>query len=85
MARGWESKDIESQIEDAQFARAPRSEKPGPTQEQKQLRRELETLQLSRTRVLADLETAQNAGYREMLTRSLNYLDEKIAAITSVP
>lgn len=79
MARGWESKAVESQIEAAE-ARAP-SQAPQLTPAEIQLQRELESLQLSRTRVMHDMAAAQNPKYQEVLQRSLAYLDEKIAAL----
>jgi hypothetical protein len=80
MARGWESKEIESQIEAAE-ARASVSKKKRISAEQIQLQREREGLELSRTRVLQDLASAVNPKYREMLERSLAHLDEKLAAL----
>ncbi len=80
MARGWESKEIESQIEAAE-ARASLSKKKQISDEQVQLQREREGLELSRTRVLQDLLSAVNPKYREMLQRSLDHLDEKLAVL----
>lgn len=80
MARGWESKDVESQMADAlekQKARAT-----GQSLEELQLARERESLMLHRTRVLADLDSAVNQGYRKLLQRSLTFLDEKIASLS---
>ncbi len=45
------------------------------------LERERESLQLSRTRVLQDLAATNNPRYRELLDRSLKFLDEKLAAM----
>ena len=81
MARGWESKSIESQIEEAE-SRAQLRRAPQPSAEQIRIERERESLQLSRTRVLQDLAAATNPKYRELLSRSLRYLDEKIAALS---
>ena len=80
MARGWESKAVESQIEAAEM-RNPRDRQPQPNVEQVRLERERESLELSRTRVLQDLAAAKNPKYRELLERSLRFLDEKIAAL----
>ncbi len=41
-----------------------------------------ESLQLSRTRVLHDIETSQNPRYRATLEAALKHLDEKIAALS---
>jgi hypothetical protein len=80
MARGWESKAVESQME----AAATRSEQSKVNQmkaAELTLQRERESLELSRTRVMQDLEKAENPRYRELLQRSLMFLDEKLAAL----
>jgi molecular chaperone GrpE (heat shock protein) len=80
MARGWESKAVESQIE----AAATRSEQSRVNQVKAaeiSLQRERESLELSRTRVLQDLANAANPRYKELLERSLGFLDEKLAAL----
>lgn len=81
MARGWESKEVESQIEAAE-TRAAEAAKPRLTPEQLARQREIDSLNLSRTRVLHDIETSTNPRYREMLQRSLAFLDEKIGRMT---
>jgi molecular chaperone GrpE (heat shock protein) len=43
--------------------------------------RERESLELSRTRVLQDMEKAANPRYQELLKQSLTFLDEKLAAL----
>ena len=82
MARGWESKEIEAQME---AARSRRSCAPKPLQsaEEANRLRERESLELSRTRVLQDIESATHAGYRVMLERSLEFLNQKIAALSA--
>jgi molecular chaperone GrpE (heat shock protein) len=80
MARGWESKAVESQME----AAATRSEQSKVNQVQAaelSRQRERESLELSRTRVLQDMEKAANPRYQELLKRSLMFLDEKLAAL----
>lgn len=78
MARGWESKEVESQIEAAEEARAMRA--AAGSSAQIALRCERESLELSRTRVLQDMHNATNDRYKQMLQRSLDFLDEKLAA-----
>ena len=82
VARGWESKEIESQIEAAE-ARAARPQQAQLSPAELKTQRERESLELSRTRVLQDLAAATNPKYRELLQRSLRYLDEKIAGLTA--
>ena len=81
MARGWESKEVESQIESAEPKKAGSPSKPR-TPEQLQRQKELEGLQMSRTRVLRDLESATNPRYRESLQAALQFLEEKIAQLS---
>jgi hypothetical protein len=77
MARGWESKSVESQIEAAGYRRA--SSKDQVTATDALLKsRERESLLLSRTRVQHDLDTATNQRYREVLQAALRHLDQKI-------
>ena len=82
MARGWESKEIESQIE-AAAERASNAQRSQINAEELRRQRERESLELSRTRVLQDMATAENPKYREILERSLRYLEEKIAALAA--
>ena len=79
MARGWESKSVESQqIEDA----ASRSDRAVPlTAEQRQLRRKREGLELSRRRVLQELETAASPLRRNSLEQALAFLEKEIEGL----
>ena len=79
MARGWESKSVESQMEAAE-ERAALSKKAQLNLEQVARQRERDSLELSRTRVLQDLAAAQNQKYREQLQQSLKFLEDKIKA-----
>ena len=78
MARGWESKAVESQIESAQ-ERNSRTDRPLLPPEELAREREREGLELSRKRVLDDISNAQNPKYREQLQRTLEFLDAKLA------
>lgn len=82
MARGWESKSIESQIEAAE-SRRQRSAGPHASPEQLARERERESLELSKRRVLRDLEAAHNQRYRESLQAALRYLEDKLAAFAT--
>jgi hypothetical protein len=80
MARGWESKAVESQIE----ANQSPNENPSPgSKSDDQVRREKERqdLQLSRTRIVNDLESAKHPNHRKSLEAALAHLDKKIAEI----
>jgi hypothetical protein len=80
MSRGWESKDIEFQQEEAAARRATAKQTP-LTAEEVRLRTERESLQLSRTRVLKDLETTMHPRRREQLESALRHLDRKLAEL----
>jgi hypothetical protein len=76
VARGWESKSIESQIESANLRRG--EAKPGLTREQIDLQKKLDSLLLHRTRVLADLEKCREERYRKTLGDGLAYLEQQL-------
>lgn len=80
MARGWESKAVESQIESAN-ERISQARTAQVGSERLQLERERESVELSRSRVRQDMATATHSKYREILQRSLEHLDRKIAMI----
>jgi hypothetical protein len=81
MARGWESKAVESQIEAAENRR-PYQPPPAPS-EHVRIERERESLELSRTRVMQDLAAALNPKYVAVLERSLSFLDDKLKALAA--
>ncbi|HLJ14833.1 MAG TPA: hypothetical protein VKV15_10085 [Bryobacteraceae bacterium] len=80
MARGWESKSVESQIESREQNQASRGHAQ-VTPEQSERLRIRESLLLSRTRVLHDLEEARNPRYRQVLRESLAFLETKLAEL----
>lgn len=75
MARGWESKAVEAQQEQAE---ASRTSTPAhdPAEAARQSRRAV--LMLARTRALADLQRACAPAHRGMLEQAIADLDEKI-------
>ena len=80
MARGWESKAIESQIEEAESRSGGSREKPADPIEMER-RRTRESLELARKRILHELETSHNFRREQMLRASLQHLDEKIVEL----
>ena len=80
MSRGWESKDVESQMEEAATRRAASRQTP-PSAEQVRLQTERHSLELSRTRVLKDLEAATHPRRREQLRAALAHLEQKLKAL----
>jgi hypothetical protein len=78
MARGWESKSVESQIDEA-GQKKPTSRTRIITPAELDRIRQKESLALSRTRVLHDIESARNPRYRELMQRTLAELDAQLA------
>jgi hypothetical protein len=76
MARGWESKSVESQIGDRE-ARLEKDARPATTAAD----RERESLNLTRKRVLRDLWNAKHTRHREQLLAALRHLDDKLAGL----
>lgn len=82
MARGWESKSVEAQQQDAVAGR-----KPGNAVSPDEARRRSEraTLMLARTRALADLQLACSPAHRAMLEQAIADLDHRLSAIDTPP
>jgi hypothetical protein len=77
VARGWESKSVESQIESAESDMASvRKEHLTPAQIESA--RKKESLLLSRTRILRELQTSRNPRYRALLGEELAFLDAQL-------
>jgi hypothetical protein len=79
VARGWESKSVESQQDAAKTERAAPA-LSRPSKEQIEQQRKRESLELSRTRVVNDLAACQNPRYRVVLEAALAHLDREIQA-----
>jgi DNA-binding ferritin-like protein len=81
MARGWESKSVEAQ--QAEAADNKKESRARLTAEQAAQIRRREGLQLSRRRVLQQLEAAADPRRRDMLTAALAELDKQIHILES--
>jgi len=78
VARGWESKAVEDQQQDAKAAvKLPAAIDPAEAAR----RTERATLQLARTRALSDLQHACAPAHRAMLEAAIRDLDEKISKL----
>jgi len=80
MARGWESKDVESQVAENRPEKSP-SNTSQKTQDQLNNERERQDLELSKKRVLADLENATHPNHRKSLEAALAHLDAKLDSL----
>lgn len=81
MARGWESKDVESQVEATRATQQKQASGP-KTPEQIQREQQRKDLQLSRTRVVNDLASATHPNHRKSLEAALAHLDKKISELS---
>ena len=80
MARGWESKFVEDQVQESKTENFKGS-KTQRTASQLETQRRREVLLLSRTRVQRELESSQNPKYKDQLNRALADLDEQLAKL----
>jgi hypothetical protein len=76
MARGWESKSVEAQQEEA--GNRPAESRPRMTPQEAALWRKRENLRLSRLNLLKQLETSQNPRHRQLLEETLRDLEQKM-------
>jgi hypothetical protein len=82
MARGWESKAVEGQVQEFE-SKESRTQKLQLSREQLEIRRQIEILLLSRARVEKELQSSQNPRYREQLNSALKDLDARLAKLES--
>ena len=77
MARGFESKSVQEQWQDAEAAE---EQKRKPRREQEDIERDKkrESLDLSRRSVMNDLETTTSDARRSSLKAALNHLESEI-------
>jgi hypothetical protein len=80
MAKGWESKSVEDQIQNADNEPNDNRRKQ-LTPDQMEAHRRREVLLLSRSRVEKDLNASQNPRYRDQLSRALADLDMQISKL----
>jgi hypothetical protein len=76
MARGWESKSVEAQQEEA--STPEQAGKPRLTPEEAERLREKESLRLSLRSVVEQLQRSQNPQRRDMLERAKTDLERRI-------
>lgn len=76
MARGWESKSVEEQ----QAAAGERDGAPRPrlTAEEAEHQRQREVLRAARSRIVQQLQSAQNPRYRKLLEDELAAVERRL-------
>jgi hypothetical protein len=80
MARGWESKSVEEQMENAKDGVASGSKAP-LTDGEKKARHERDSLKLSRAYIVHQIEASNNERYTMSLQQALSEIDEKLAKL----
>ena len=80
MARGWESKAVEDQIEEG-HRRTDEAIKVSATAETRARLLRLDSLKLSRSRLLEQLERASHPAHREVLMKGLRAIEKEIEEI----
>lgn len=80
MARGWESKSIEDQIDAAESARQAAA-KPALTAADKERQSRRDGLLLSRARTLTALQGTCDARYRALLERTLAHIEDELTQL----
>jgi hypothetical protein len=78
MARGWESKSVESQMETSQSERKETA-RPRLTPEVAAALRKKETLLLARAHLQQQMQASQHPRHRVMLQNALTDLEEQLA------
>ena len=81
MARGWESKSVEEQIEASRETKESAGDVPSRQSVSKTVRpsRQQESLLLARTRILKDLQNTENDRYRRLLEASLEAIEKQLS------
>ena len=77
MARGWESKAVEGQIDEAQANRDAQA-RPGLSAAEREQQARKQSLLLSRAQIISRLEVARNPRYRAQLELALEHLDARL-------
>ena len=80
MARGFESKSVQEQWQDAEAARELRK-KQKKSAEQVEMEKKREGLELSRRRIVHELEEARSEARRRQLRAALEHLDGELGKL----
>jgi hypothetical protein len=80
MARGWESKSVESQIEDRRDA--PSGWQRSGHSEELESKRKRESIEASRRRIERELESSRSDVHRAALRNALEHLETELRRLT---
>jgi len=81
MARGWESKSVEAQQDEASRSVA-RPQRP-LTPEERERGQRRQTIELARRKAAADLARARTPAHRSLLERAIRDLDGQLAGLSA--
>ena len=82
MARGWESKAVADQIEEEE-SRRQHASRGEITPEQRVLKERLDSLKLSRSRLLQQFERATHPAHRKVLLNGLKAVEKEIEEVSA--
>jgi hypothetical protein len=83
MARGWESKSVEDQIEEARRSQELEdSEDHVLAPEERERGRKIESLKLERSRLIEQLSRARSDAYQRMIRQSLKAIEEELDTLS---
>lgn len=83
MARGWESKSVESQIESSDVGNGQKPATAGGAADEaeRKMQRQRQGLLLSRAYILHRIESSTNELYTQSLRQALAEIDSKLAQL----
>ncbi len=82
MAKGWESKSVEEQQSLASQTPLTDEDRQRLSRERAEKLRAVQALNLSRARVVQQMERCTNDRYREMLQKELTHLESEIQKLS---
>ena len=80
MARGWESKSVEEQINERE-AETENSGKKKPSRREIEQKSKREGILLARSHTVSAMETARDDRYRALLKRTLDHLNSELSKL----
>lgn len=84
VAIGW-GKSYEDQVEEGNQRLTQDERAPRPNKEDRARSQQLESLRLSRSRVLDQLERSRHAAHRETLLKGLRAIEQEIEDLSRLP
>ena len=82
MARGWESKSVADQIEEGKSSRPVQTGQLASV-EGRAHQQKLDSLRLSKSRLLQQLEHAKHAAHRQVLLKGLQAIESELDVLTN--